>query len=120
MSRSRDRHDVVTLREDPGQRELSGGAVMLLRDLLHLRDELEILLEILSLKARVLSPEIILGQIFDALDLAGEKSATKRAVRYEADIEETQRIEQSFFGIPGPERILGLNSRDGMHLVGAT
>src|SRR5687767_13852820 len=103
MPGSRDRHDVVPLCEHPGERELCGRAVMLLRDLLDLRDQLEILFEILSLKPRILSPEVIFSQIFNALDLAGKKSPTERAVGYEADIEETQCIERSFFGIAGPE-----------------
>src|SRR5688572_24699455 len=99
MSGSGNRHDVVSLREHPGQRELRGRTVVLGSDLLDLRDQLEVLLEIRCLKTWVLSPEIVLGQVVNTLDLAGQKSATEGAVGYEADVEETQRIEQAGLGI---------------------
>jgi hypothetical protein len=88
MPGSRNRHDVISLREHPGERELRGGALVLLRDLFHPRDQLEILVEVLTLKSRVLSPEIVGGEIIDALDLSGEESAAERAVRDEPDVEE--------------------------------
>src|SRR5687767_9075985 len=103
MSCPRNRHNVITLGEHPGQRQLCGRAIVLLRDLLYLRHELEILFEILRLEARVASPEIVLGEIFNALDLAGQKSSTERAVGHEANVEETERIQQSLRGVAGPE-----------------
>ena len=71
MPGSRNRHDVISLREHPGERELRGRALVLLRDLFHPRDQLEILVEVLTLESRVLSPEIVGGEIVDALDLSG-------------------------------------------------
>src|SRR5437762_8945181 len=103
MSRARNRHDVVALRQHPRQCELGRGAFVLRGDLLDLSDELEILPEILTLKARVLSPEVIGGEIFDTLDLPGEKPAAKRAVGDEADAEHPERVEQAVFGVAGPE-----------------
>ena len=75
---------------------------MLLRNLLDPRDQLKILPEIVSLKPRVHSPEIVLREIVDALDLARKESTPERTVRHEADIEEPQRVEQPFFGITSP------------------
>ncbi len=70
MSGARNRNNVVSLGEHPRQSQLGRSTTVLLRDLLDFRYQLQILLEILPLKARVLSPEIVLGQILDALDLS--------------------------------------------------
>ena len=71
MSGARNRRDVVSLGQHPRQRELGRSAFVLLRDLLDFGDQPEILFEVISLKARALSPEIILRQILDSLDLPG-------------------------------------------------
>src|SRR3979411_1300841 len=119
MSGARNRHDIVSLSEHPREGELGRRALVLFRDLLDFRDQLEILLEIRSLKARVLSPEIVFSEIFDSLDLSGEKPATERAVSYETDAEVAERVEQPLLRISRPERILGLHRADRMDLVGS-
>ena len=48
---SRDRCDVVTLRQHPGKSELRGGAIFLARNLLDLLHQVKVLLEVFSLKA---------------------------------------------------------------------
>src|SRR6266550_3040266 len=103
MSGARDRYDVIALCEHPRQRQLRRSGLVLFRDLLDLRYQLEILLEVLALKARVLSPEVVLGQVVDLLDLSGEESAAERTVGYESDIQESEGIEQTFLGIAGPQ-----------------
>ncbi len=103
MSGARDRHDVVTLCQHPRQRELRRRALVLLCDFLDSRDQPEIVSEVLSLKARVLSPEIVLRQIIDLLDLSSKKSATERAVCDEANVQKAQCIEQSILRIARPK-----------------
>ena len=80
-----------------------GTTLVLLCDLFDPRDQLEILLEVLTLKSRVLSPEIVSGEIINVLDLSGQESASERTVGDETDIEKAQRIEQTVLGIAGPE-----------------
>src|ERR1700730_5468401 len=103
MSGARDWHDIVSLGKHPRQRELRRRALVLLCDFLDPCDELEILLEILTLKAWVLSPEIVLRQIITILDLSGKKSAPQRAVRHESNVQKAQRIEQPLLRIARPE-----------------
>src|SRR5712675_508473 len=103
MSGAGNRHDVVSLREHPRQRELRRGTLVLLRDFLDPRDQLEVLLEVLALKTRVLSPEIVLREIVDFLDLPREKSTAKGTVGDKADIQQPQCVEQSILGIARPE-----------------
>src|SRR2546423_6900018 len=97
------RHDVVTLRQHPRQCELGRCAIVLFGDFLDASDEIEVLLKILARKARVLPAEIILGEIFYAFDLAGQKSATERTVGDEANVERSEGLEQAIFGIAAPE-----------------
>src|SRR5712671_2779863 len=104
MSGAGNRHDVVSLREHPRQRELRRGTLVLLRDFLDPRDQLEVLLEVLALKARVLSPEIVLREVVDFLDMSREKSTAEGTVGYEADVQQPQRVEQSVLGIARPKR----------------
>src|SRR3981081_4439355 len=117
MSGARNRDYVVSRSDHPCQRELRGSTLVLLRDLLDFRDQLQILLEVLSLKARVLPPEIVFRQIFDSLDLAGEKSPAKRAVSDKTDPESAERVEQSVLGIARPQREFGLHRADRVDLV---
>src|SRR5438105_2987964 len=108
MSGAGNWHDVVSLSQHPRQCQLRGCALVFFSHLFDFRNKLEILLEVFALKAWVLAPEIILGQIFDALDLPSKKSAAQRTVGDEADVEKPQCIKQSLLGITGPQRILRL------------
>src|SRR5690349_18128273 len=57
-----DRNDVIALREHPGESELRGGAALLLGHRFDLADELDVLLEILALEARVVLAEVVFGK----------------------------------------------------------
>src|SRR5438128_2648138 len=103
---SRDRHHVVPLRQHPRERQLRRRASLLARDRLHAAHEIEILLEVLALKARIEAAKIVGGKVFEALDLTGEEAAAKRAVRHEADAERAARRQDLVLGIPAPEGIL--------------
>src|SRR3989442_9505879 len=54
-----DGNDVLALREQPGERELRRRATLLYRQLLHLRDEVQVLREVRALEARVVAAPII-------------------------------------------------------------
>src|SRR3954471_5303010 len=73
--RAGDRDDVIAAREQPCQRKLSRRAALLTRDLAHLVDEVEVLLEVLALEARVVAAEVTLLQVVERGDLSGEETA---------------------------------------------
>jgi len=76
--RAWDRYDVFALREQPGERELAGGAFLFFGNGPDTADKIEILLEIFSLKARRVAPVIVGCKILEAFDLAGQKTAAER------------------------------------------
>src|SRR5208283_2730217 len=93
------------LREYPCERELSRRAVLVLGDCLDLRDELQILVEILTLKARREAPEVVRRQVVELANLAGQKAAAERAVRDQPDSQLAAGLESSIFGLAAPQRI---------------
>ncbi len=69
--RAGDRNDVLTLRKQPGEGELTGSAFLFLGNGLDAANQVEILLKIFSLESRRI-PAIIVGRkILEALDLTG-------------------------------------------------
>src|SRR4029077_19002683 len=112
-------HDVLPLRQHPGERQLRRRAALLEREGLHRVDQREIARKVLALKARVAAPVVVGGEIIGALEGTGEKAAPERAVGHEADAEALAGIEYPLLGVAGPERILTLQRRDGMHAVRA-
>src|SRR6185295_8033721 len=63
-----DRQDVVALRQEPRQRELTGLHALLLRDLLDPMDERKVVVEVLLLKPRMLAAAIVGRKIALILD----------------------------------------------------
>jgi len=114
-----DGDDGVSLSEDPGEGELGGGAVFFFGDLFDAMHEVEILLEIFSLKTRSVAAVVVSGEIVEAAELAGEESAAERAVGDEADAEIAAGGEDFVLGIARPEGVFGLQRGDGMNLCGA-
>lgn len=68
------RHDLLPLRKEPGQRKLCRGVAFLGCHLPDQRDDLQVPGEVLSLEPRVMAAVIILRQILEALDLSSQKS----------------------------------------------
>jgi hypothetical protein len=64
--------------------------------------EVEILSEILALKARPHSPRVVRFKIFEFLYLAGEKAAAQRTVRNEGNTQLAAKSEQSILGFAAP------------------
>ena len=67
MLRPGNRDDVFALRQHPRERELGRRAIFFARDLAHPLHQIEVALEILTLKTRRLPPVIIRRQIFELL-----------------------------------------------------
>ena len=119
--RARDGDDVVSLCQDPSQGELRRLAAFFFGEFFDFADQVEILLEVLSLKARRVAAVVVGGEIFEALELSGEESAAERAIGDEADAELAAGVEDSVeFGVACPERIFSLQRGDGMDLHRAT
>ncbi len=89
-------------------------AAFFLRDLFYPAHQIEILLEVLSLKARRESSVVVCWKICEPDELAGEKAAPERAVSDEANAELAAGGEDLVFGIAGPQRVFGLQRGNGM------
>src|SRR2546421_2752968 len=106
--RAGNRHDVFSLRQYPGKRQLRRRAVLLARQLPYLIDECQVAAEVLALKARGAAAIVIGREIVRALDGAGEEAASERAVRHETDAETPAGLEHVVLGIARPQRVLAL------------
>src|SRR5205085_10513490 len=85
MLRSRDRHNVLTLRHHPCERNLRRSAAFLRCQLFYVFDEFQILLKILALKARRVAAVIVCGKIINALKSSGQKPAPQGAISDKAN-----------------------------------
>src|SRR6202030_3295165 len=112
-------HDVLPLRQHPGERQLRRAAALRFRERSHLIDQRQIAREVLALEARVGAPVVIGLEILGALDGAGEKAAAERTVGHEADAEALAALQYAVLGIARPQRVLALQRRDAVHAVGA-
>src|SRR5438477_10692588 len=83
--RSRDRNDVFALCQQPGERQLRGGATLTLGHCLQLVHDAEISFEVLWLKPRIPTAGIIVRQIGDGAKTAGEESSAQRTERDKTD-----------------------------------
>src|SRR6185503_8071778 len=82
--------------------------------------QIEILLKVLTLEARLIAAIIVGRQIFELLETSGEEPATQRAVRDESDAELSHGGQHVVLRVATPKRVLGLQRGDRMNLVGAT
>ena len=116
---SGNRNNVVALREHPRERELRGRAFLFAGDLFDATHQIEILLEVFSLKARRVTAIIVGCEVFEFLKLPGQKSAAEWAIGDETNAEFAAGGQNFVFGIARPERIFGLQRCDGMDFHGA-
>jgi hypothetical protein len=79
-SRARDGEEVVSLSQNPRQSQLTGGAVLLLRNLGEAVHKLEVLGEVLGREARCECAEVALFEVVGAADLAAEHAAADGGV----------------------------------------
>jgi len=101
---SRNRHDVATLREHPGECELRWRNAFLGGNLFDPSEEIEVPVEIAGLESRIAAAPVVGFEIVDRFDLAGEKTAAERTVRDESDSELAHRRQNLFFRIARPGR----------------
>src|SRR6516162_3193369 len=100
---ARNRHNILPLGEHPGERELRRLHALPDGDLLHAAEKFEVPDEIIALKAGIGAAPVIRGQNLNALDLAGQESATERTVGNKSDSEFATDGEDLIFGISGPQ-----------------
>lgn len=112
------RHDVVLLREEPGERELCHGGALGLRQSLQLVDGFEVLLEVARLPAWVRRAYVVRGVLVGGLDVAGEEFAAEGLVGRQPDAELSERGEQ-FLALPIEGGVLGLQHGDRLYGVSA-
>src|SRR5204863_5692502 len=110
---------VVAAAEDPGEDGVPGLHAPGACDLCDAVHEREVSLEVLLGEARVLPPEVAIGDLLARPEPAGEEATTEGAVRNEADPELSTGRQHLGLRVAGPERVLGLNSGDRVHRVRA-
>jgi len=64
-------------------------------------------------------PVIAFGQIFDSLDLPGEKAAPERTVGHIADSQFSHGRQDGLLRLSAPQRVFGQQGADRMHLWSA-
>ena len=88
--RAGNRGDVVALGEQPGQGDLCRGGVRLGGDGLDLVDDAQVALEVLAGEARVGLAPVVVGELLERADLAGEEAVTEWRIGNEADAQRAQ------------------------------
>src|SRR5262249_54973674 len=118
--RTGDRHEAPGLREQPGERDLSGHRALVRCDFSHDRGGAHVRLEVFALKARITATIVPLWVLVAALHVTGEKAPTEGTERHEPDAELTERRDDPSLEAALPERILALQRGDRMHRVRPT
>ena len=112
-------HHVLTLCQDPRQRQLRRFASLSLGHGFEVPDDGQVLLEGLPLEPRAVPPPVVVGQVVDFPDRAGEEATAKRALGHEADAQLPAGGEDFHFHVPAPQRVLRLQGGDRMDCGGA-
>src|SRR5437773_1974835 len=111
------RDDVVAVGEQPRERELAGRAAFLPGERFDAPDKIEILLKVVTLKARMVLAPIALGDVLRTRDLAGEEPAAERTIRDEPDAELPYGAEELVLDVAAPQRVFRLQRSDGVDRV---
>src|SRR5215203_619375 len=112
-----DRHDILSLMQQPCQGKLAGGYAFFVRYLFDPIDQLQVLLEVLALKARRGAPEVALRQVLEPLDSLGQEATPQRAVSNKAYIQLAHHRQDLILHVADPQRVLRLQCGYGMYLV---
>src|SRR5664279_358323 len=120
LGRARNRHYPRLLRQEPGQRQLSARHVLAGRDDCQHIHQSAIGLAGLRREARndVAKVGTVKNRVL--IDLAGEKSPPERTERHKANAQFLERRQNLRLGLAPPQRILALQSGNGLHGMGAT
>src|SRR6185436_1096275 len=109
--------DVRVPREQPCQGKLRRRGSLLDSDLTDMIDKRNVLGEVLPLEPRVAATPVVRRHIVDGAEPSGQEAATERAIGDECDFQLTQCWNQLVLGVPGPQRVLGLDGGNWMDLV---
>src|SRR6266545_6839367 len=109
--------DVFPLVEQPCQCELAGRAPLLTGERFDATHEIQVLLEVLALKAWMVLAPVAVGDVFGTLYLACEESPAERTVGDEADPELAHGGQDLVLHVAAPQRVLRLEGGDRMHRV---
>src|SRR5258708_8203649 len=101
------------------QSQLAWGAFFFCGDFFHAPYQCQVLMKIFSLEARRISPVVVWTKIFKSFDFSGQEAAAQWGIGDERDAKFLGCGQDLVFGVAGPQRILGLQRGDGVHLVGA-
>jgi hypothetical protein len=104
---------------DPCERDLRGRGALLLGDLADPLHDLHVALEVLALEARVVATEVALRDLLGRAEATRQEATTERAVGDEADAELAGGRQDRVLHVARPQRVLGLERGDRMHLVRA-
>ncbi len=119
--RTGDRNDKVTLRQNPGQRQLPGGNTLFGSHVFQKLDECEIGIEVFTLEARQAAAEIVGCKSVERLQRARQGTTPERAEGDETDAKFAAGFQHAvFLHIAGPQRIFALYGSDrvsGMRLA---
>src|SRR5439155_97256 len=80
--------------------------------------QLEILLEVLLLEPRIVAPPIVRGEVIGSPEATREEPPSERAVCHEPDAQLPARGQDIGLWVATPQRVLGLERADRVHLVG--
>src|SRR5215211_8671558 len=103
-----DRHDILSLVQQPCQGKLAGGYAFFVRYLFDPIDQLQVLVEVLALEARRGAPEVAFRQVLESLNLPGQKAAPQRTVSNEANTQLAHRRQDLILHVAAPQGVLRL------------
>ena len=117
---TRNRHDVITLRQDPREGQLCGSDALFRRDCFEHVDETEVGGEVVALETWTRSAKVACFDVVGAGEPPGKKAAAQGRVRDEAHAELATRRQNGVLRIARPQRVFALHGCDRMHRVRAT
>lgn len=120
LSGAWDRDDILPLGQQPSERQLGGGAALLLGQPGEDSDELQVLREVLGREAGGQEAEVARLEVGARLVLAGDEAAAQRRVGDDGDAELAACAEEAdlwVFDVHAEGRVFDLHGGDGVHGV---
>ncbi len=118
MARAWNGHDPGFLRQQPGQRNLGWGRVLLRGDPLQQFHHHPVGPDRFGSEAGIAAANVVLGKGGVFVDLAGQVAAAQWAVRHKPDAEFLTGGQHRLFDHVPPDRVFALDRRDRLHRVG--
>ena len=115
--RAEDRHDVRSLAQQPGERDLGGGGAQAVGETLELGDHRHVVVEVLALQPRLVAAEVPAGRSSARVSVPVRKPRPSGEYGTKP-IPSARQVGRISFSMPAlPERVLGLQGADRMHGV---